>query len=58
MEKEDHIVAEYEIRGVRVAVSDIAFAKKTEAELEAVRKEARRVAWGIQLRNQNRKTDG
>jgi len=52
--KEEHIVAEYEFNGVRVLVSDIAFAGKTEKELEDIRREARRIAWEIQLRHQAR----
>lgn len=52
--EEEHIVAEYEFDGVRVLVSDVAFAGKTEKELEDIRREARRIAWGIQLRHQAR----
>jgi len=48
MEK-GNIVAEYVIDGHRVLVSDAAFAGKSEAELEAVRKNAQQVAWKIQL---------
>lgn len=45
--EEEHIEAEYLADGVRVLVSDRAFQGKTEAELEAIRKNARQVAWNI-----------
>ena len=48
MEK-GNIVAEYKIDGHRVLVTDAGFAGKSEAELEAVRKNAQQVAWKIQL---------
>lgn len=49
---EGNIVAEYHYPelGCTVRISDAAYAGKTEAELEEVRREARRVAYGILVR--------
>ena len=57
--EEEHIEAEYLVDGVRVLVSDRAFQGKTDAELEAIRKNARQVAWTIQAAKlkQNQKTE-
>ena len=54
MEK-GNIVAEYQINGVRVFISDSAYTGKSDAELEAVRRDARRIAWNIALRYEARK---
>lgn len=56
-QEKGNIVAEYDIGGVRVLVSDSAYAGKSPAELEEIRKEARRIAWNIALRHEARKRD-
>lgn len=56
-QEKGNIVAEYQINGVRVLVSDAAYAGKTPEELEEVRKEARRVAWNIAVRHEARKRE-
>ena len=55
--EEEHIEAEYLVDGVRVLVSDCAFQGKADAELEAIRKNARQVAWNIQTGKQDRKRE-
>ena len=52
-----NIVAEYNINGVRVMVSDAAYAGKSEAELERIRKNARQIAWNIAVRHEMRKRE-
>ena len=42
-----NIVKEYNFNGVRVLISDSAYAGKSEAELEEVRRRARRVTQNI-----------
>ena len=51
LERDEHIVAEYVIDGVHVLVSDEAYIGKTEAELEAIRNNARQIAWSIYLKH-------
>lgn len=54
-QEKGNIVAEYNINGVRVLVSDAAYAGKSAEELDAIRKEARRIAWDIAVRYEERK---
>ncbi|WP_298022272.1 hypothetical protein [uncultured Dysosmobacter sp.] len=54
-QEKGNIVAEYNINGVRVLVSDAAYAGKSAEELDAIRKEARRIAWDIAVRYEARR---
>ena len=54
-QEKGNIVAEYNFNGVRVLVSDAAYAGKSAEELDEVRREARRIAWDIAVRYEMRK---
>jgi len=51
MERDEHTVAEYVIGGFYVLVSDAAYSGKSEPELEAIRQNARQIAWSIYLKH-------
>ncbi len=55
MIEEGNIVAEYTFNGVRVRVSDSAYAGKSQEELDEIRKDARKIAWNIALGHEARK---
>jgi len=51
--KNSEIVREYNAEGVRVLICNQAFSGKTEEELEVIRKNARQIAWNIQVGSSN-----
>lgn len=55
--EQGNIVARYTCSGVPVLVSDSAFARRTEEELEQIRQEARQIAYRIECNARNKTSE-